>query len=126
MLLASRIVNLQAGSIVIDGHDIAKMGLEVLRSRLALVPQDSTLFLGTLRENLCAPRFRNCTSSNSFARDPQATRTDAEIISALKRAWLLPREGSADPATEAKFSLDSSVSDEGMLWVERVDHWLTV
>ncbi|KAF7792644.1 hypothetical protein EIP86_003741 [Pleurotus ostreatoroseus] len=92
-----RIVNLQGGSIVIDGYDIAKMGLDVLRSRLALVPQDSTLFLGTLRENL----------------DPQGTRTDAEIISALKRAWLLPREGPADTATEAKFSLDSSVSDEG-------------
>lgn len=46
--------------------------------------------------------------------DPQGTRTDAEIISALKRAWLLPREKtSADPMAEAKFSLDSAVSDEG-------------
>jgi len=30
------------------------MGLKVLRDRLALVPQDTTLFLGTLRENLYA------------------------------------------------------------------------
>ncbi|KAJ3537700.1 hypothetical protein NM688_g6639 [Phlebia brevispora] len=92
-----RIVNVMNGSIVIDGHDIRDIGLDVLRSKLALVPQDSTLFLGTLRENL----------------DPQGTRTDAEIIEALKRAWLLPREGHADPVTEAKFSLDASVSDEG-------------
>ncbi|KAF7798058.1 hypothetical protein EIP86_009270 [Pleurotus ostreatoroseus] len=92
-----RIVNVKSGSIAIDGYDIGNIGLDVLRSRLALVPQDSTLFLGTLRENL----------------DPQATRTDAEIISALKRAWLLPREGPADSLAEAKFSLDASVSDEG-------------
>lgn len=92
-----RIVNVKAGSIVIDGYNIRDVGLDVLRSRLALVPQDSTLFLGTLRENL----------------DPQNTRTDAEIIEALKRAWLLPREGPVDAATEAKFSLDAPVSDEG-------------
>ncbi|KAI0701736.1 multidrug resistance-associated ABC transporter [Earliella scabrosa] len=92
-----RMVNVQAGVITIDGVNIAEIGLDVLRGRLALVPQDSLLFKGTLRENL----------------DPQNTRTDAEIIDALKRAWLLPREGSADPVVEAKFSLDSAVSDEG-------------
>ncbi|KAI0795014.1 multidrug resistance-associated ABC transporter [Abortiporus biennis] len=93
-----RIVNVQDGSIVIDGYNIHDIGLDTLRTRLALVPQDSTLFLGTLRENL----------------DPQATRTDAEIISALKRAWLLPRDNSpVDPVVEAKFSLDATVSDEG-------------
>ncbi|KAI0701717.1 multidrug resistance-associated ABC transporter [Earliella scabrosa] len=92
-----RIVNVQAGTITIDGVDIAKIGLETLRGRLALVPQDSILFKGTLRENL----------------DPLNTRTDAEIIDSLKRALLLPREGPPDPPTEAKFSLDSAVSDEG-------------
>ncbi|KAH8103346.1 multidrug resistance-associated ABC transporter [Cristinia sonorae] len=93
-----RVVNLQGGSIVIDGQNIAEIGLATLRSRLALVPQDSTLFLGTLRENL----------------DPQGTRTDAEIISALQRAWLLPRDGApADPQAEAKFNLNASVNDEG-------------
>ncbi|KAI0700341.1 multidrug resistance-associated ABC transporter [Cytidiella melzeri] len=91
-----RFVEVQGGIISIDGQNIALTGLETLRSRLALVPQDSTLFLGTLRENL----------------DPEATRTDAELIEALKRAWLLPRDGPVDPATEAKFSLDASVSDE--------------
>ena len=47
-----RMVNVQAGVITIDGVDIAEIGLDVLRGRLALVPQDSLLFKGTLRENL--------------------------------------------------------------------------
>ena len=54
---------MKAGSISIDGFNIADVGLEVLRSRLALVPQDSTLFLGTLRENLCVP-FSDCLLSS--------------------------------------------------------------
>ncbi|KAJ7148941.1 multidrug resistance-associated ABC transporter [Mycena crocata] len=93
-----RIVGLQAGKIEIDGRDISKVGLDVLRGRLALVPQDSVLFLGTLRDNL----------------DPQASKTDAELISVLQRAWLLPREGDPpDPAADSKFSLDSTIGDEG-------------
>ncbi|KAJ7270615.1 multidrug resistance-associated ABC transporter [Mycena haematopus] len=93
-----RMVELQSGEIIIDGHNIRNVGLDVLRGRLALVPQDSVLFLGTLRENL----------------DPQASRTDAELISALQRAWLLPRDGEPpDPAADAKFSLDSTIGDEG-------------
>ena len=47
-----RIVNIGAGKIEIDGRNISEMDLDVLRSRLALVPQDSLLFKGTLRENL--------------------------------------------------------------------------
>jgi len=93
-----RMVELKGGSIEIDGQNTHEMGLDILRRQLALVPQDSTLFLGTLRENL----------------DPRNSRTDAEIISALQRAWLLPREGSpSDPAAEAKFNLDAAVTDEG-------------
>ncbi|KZS90158.1 multidrug resistance-associated ABC transporter [Sistotremastrum niveocremeum HHB9708] len=92
-----RIVELQSGKIEIDGVDIRKIGLDVLRERMALVPQDTILFLGTLRENL----------------DPLNTRTDAEIITALRRTWLLPQNGASDPAAEAKFSLDSVVGDEG-------------
>ncbi|KAG6856152.1 hypothetical protein H0H87_007058 [Tephrocybe sp. NHM501043] len=47
-----RTVDLESGKIEIDGLDISSMGLDALRGRLALVPQDSTLFLGTLRDNL--------------------------------------------------------------------------
>ncbi|KAJ3915478.1 multidrug resistance-associated ABC transporter [Lentinula edodes] len=92
-----RMVELEGGKIEIDGFNTREIGLDVLRGKLALVPQDSVLFLGTLRENL----------------DPMGTRTDAELISALQRAWLLPRDGTKDPVAEAKFSLDATVGDEG-------------
>lgn len=46
------VIELQSGRIEIDGQNIRHMGLDVLRRRLALVPQDSVLFLGTLRDNL--------------------------------------------------------------------------
>lgn len=48
-------VELRDGSIEIDDINIRDIRLETLRQRLALVPQDSTLFLGTLRENLYVP-----------------------------------------------------------------------
>ncbi|KAF9500249.1 multidrug resistance-associated ABC transporter [Pleurotus eryngii] len=92
-----RTVELRGGKIEIDGQNIGTIGLSVLRRKLALVPQDSTLFLGTLRENL----------------DPEASRTDAELITVLQRAWLLPRDGHSDPNAEAKFSLESTIGDEG-------------
>ncbi|KLO13407.1 multidrug resistance-associated ABC transporter [Schizopora paradoxa] len=93
-----RMVEVKGGTIEIDGRNTRAMGLDILRRQLALVPQDSTLFLGTLRDNL----------------DPHSSRTDAEINSALRRAWLLPREGSPpDPIAEAKFKLDATVTDEG-------------
>jgi ATP-binding cassette, subfamily C (CFTR/MRP), member 1 len=59
MICRLRFVNLQGGRITIDGQNIAEIGLQTLRSRLALVPQDSTLFLGTLRENLWVSIFRH-------------------------------------------------------------------
>jgi ATP-binding cassette, subfamily C (CFTR/MRP), member 1 len=46
--------------------------------------------------------------------DPTRSRTDAEVISALQRAWLLPRDGTKDPIAEAKFGLNSSVGDDGL------------
>jgi ABC-type multidrug transport system fused ATPase/permease subunit len=50
-----RMVEIQSGKIEVDGYNIRDIGLDTLRSHLALVPQDSTLFLGTLRDNLYAP-----------------------------------------------------------------------
>lgn len=46
-------VELKGGSIIIDDVDIRNIGLDAVRTKLALVPQDNTLFMGTLRENLC-------------------------------------------------------------------------
>lgn len=47
-----RTVELADGQIDIDGINIRGIGLTALRRQIALVPQNSTLFLGTLRENL--------------------------------------------------------------------------
>lgn len=40
------------GSVIIDGVNIAELGLAKLRSAIAIIPQDATMFGGTLRTNL--------------------------------------------------------------------------
>uniref|UniRef100_A0A182IP70 ABC-type glutathione-S-conjugate transporter n=1 Tax=Anopheles atroparvus TaxID=41427 RepID=A0A182IP70_ANOAO len=67
-----RIIESAGGSIVIDGQDIAQLGLHALRSRLTIIPQDPVLFSGTLRINL----------------DPFNTHSDDEIWKALEHAHL--------------------------------------
>ncbi|KAJ2002974.1 hypothetical protein GGI04_003130, partial [Coemansia thaxteri] len=41
-----------SGSIAIDGQDIAQIGLADLRPRLGVIPQESTMFSGTIGQNL--------------------------------------------------------------------------
>ena len=53
MMALYRIVEPSAGSsIEIDGVDALALGLEDLRSRLALVPQDPVIFSGTVRSDI--------------------------------------------------------------------------
>ncbi|KAI8848639.1 P-loop containing nucleoside triphosphate hydrolase protein [Chytridium lagenaria] len=47
-----RMVESSAGTITMDGIDIADIGLHDLRSRLTMIPQDPVLFAGTIRSNL--------------------------------------------------------------------------
>ncbi|KNZ81013.1 Multidrug resistance-associated protein 1 [Termitomyces sp. J132] len=94
-------VELRNGKIEIDGCDISRMGLSTLRNSIALVPQDSTMFIGTLRSNL----------------DPKGLCTDAELVSVIQRAGLLSR---SDPTVDVKFSLDSTVGDEGLCYPSRM------
>lgn len=47
-----RFIEPAQGKIVIDGVDITKIGLNSLRRGLAIIPQEPTLFTGSLRSNL--------------------------------------------------------------------------
>ncbi|XP_014663259.1 PREDICTED: multidrug resistance-associated protein 7-like [Priapulus caudatus] len=47
-----RMVELQSGSITVDGVLTKLLSLKELRSKLAIIPQDPFLFSGTVRENL--------------------------------------------------------------------------
>ncbi|KAJ8721589.1 hypothetical protein PYW07_002364 [Mythimna separata] len=69
-----RIVEAVGGRILLDGLDVAAMGLHQLRSRITIIPQDPVLFSGTLRMNL----------------DPFETFSDDDIWRALEYAHLKP------------------------------------
>ena len=71
MLLLMRIMELEAGQII-DGVNIANVGLDRLRSAIAMLPQDPLLFDGKLRDNL----------------SPFGEHTDAEIWNALQKAQM--------------------------------------
>lgn len=92
-----RLVELSGGSITVDGLDIAKIGLKDLRSRLSIIPQDPTLFKGTIRSNL----------------DPFNEHTDMALWGALRQADLVGEEQDiADSST--RIHLDAPVEEEGL------------
>jgi ABC-type multidrug transport system fused ATPase/permease subunit len=47
-----RMIEPTQGRIIIDGVDIARLGLHDLRSNITVIPQDPVLFSGSLRFNL--------------------------------------------------------------------------
>jgi subfamily B ATP-binding cassette protein MsbA len=54
--LIPRFYDPTSGRVTIDGVDIADYGLEALRAQIAYVLQDTVLFYGTIRDNICYGR----------------------------------------------------------------------
>ncbi|KAH8995028.1 ABC transporter [Lactarius akahatsu] len=115
MVALFRIVELVSGSISIDGVDISKLGLNDVRNVISIIPQDSTLFSGTLRSNL----------------DPFEQHDDARLWDALRRSYLVEEAkrisdvmpevdgeeeqlgtGATTP-NAPRFTLDSPIEEEG-------------
>ena len=86
-----RMVEMESGSILIDGVDISKIGLHALRSRIAVIPQDPVLFSGTIRSNL----------------DPFLLYTDAQIWENLRRTMLASSIGSLDDLGKISYLTES-------------------
>jgi len=54
--LIPRFYDPSAGRVLVDGHDIRQVQLESLRSQIGIVLQDTTLFSGTIRDNIAFGR----------------------------------------------------------------------
>jgi len=71
--LLVRYYDINGGQIKIDGQDISKVTQESLRSQIAMIPQESTLFNRTLMENI---------------RYGKPSATDKQVIAAAKKAYI--------------------------------------
>ncbi|EGN94459.1 hypothetical protein SERLA73DRAFT_114694 [Serpula lacrymans var. lacrymans S7.3] len=91
-----RMVEASSGRILIDGIDIASIGLEDLRTRITIVSQDVSLFSGTIRSNL----------------DPFGEHTDRDCWDVLERCHLV---NLLRPASGDDITLDMPISQTGAL-----------
>nr|GAT50189.1 ABC protein [Mycena chlorophos] len=85
-----RIVEFE-GQIDVDGVDISKIGLKDLRNSISIIPQEPTLFSGTVRSVL----------------DPFGRFDDARLWDALRRSYLVD-SGTTTPLTSAETSEESA------------------
>jgi ABC-type multidrug transport system fused ATPase/permease subunit len=98
-----RIVELSEGQILIDGQNIRDLGLTKLRQNLAVIPQDPTLFSGTIRSNL----------------DPFGEFEDSSLLEILQRTGLYASKASSTSSLSSLglsciTSLEDEVSEGGL------------
>ena len=106
MLSLFRLVEAAEGAIIIDGVDIARIPLYVLRNRMSIIPQDPVVFSGTVRLNL----------------DPFGEHSDEQLWSALRKSHLEARilncEGKLEePVVE--YGANFSVGERQLLCLAR-------
>jgi ATP-binding cassette subfamily C (CFTR/MRP) protein 1 len=79
-----RLVELESGEVLIDDINTRSIGLNTLRSVMAVIPQDPVLFSGTIRSNL----------------DPFRRYTDGELWDILRRTLLSDHIQSLDDVVQ--------------------------
>ncbi len=82
--LIERFFDVDGGSILIDGQDIAKVSLSSLHDQIALVTQDTVLFTDTIRENI---RFGRPEASDEEVEQVAREAMAHDFISALDEGY---------------------------------------
>ena len=93
LLTLFRLIPSVEGQILFDGIDISTIGIDALRKRISIIPQEPVLFSGTLRYNL----------------SPWGQHSDAELFDVLQQAQLKDKITSMSGG----LGLDMLVSESG-------------
>lgn len=82
--LLSRLYDPDDGTIILNGHDLRHYTLRALRRAVAVVPQDPTLFSGTVRDNI---RYAKPEASDPEIEAAARLANAHDFISALPRGY---------------------------------------
>ena len=85
--LLLRFYDPQGGRVLVDGIDVARVDPEGLRTRMALVPQDPTVFSGTVMENI---RYGRTEAGDEEVRRAAALAHADGFIEALPQGYHTP------------------------------------
>ena len=87
VLALFQLLNARSGSIYIDNIDIGSIPLEMIRTRMAIIPQQAMMYPGTVRENL----------------DPAMIYSDKELWNSLRLVGLSPLVKTLPSTIEVSF-----------------------